>query len=327
METSGKPLSGNSVQWLFSIGPASRPRSAVGRWQEWTGYFWIVVSTVVMIGSFFPPLLVPFVGVPFGEIVGWTRTRDEGYNYICLYGFDGAFRIGFMYIVLGRAEVESFLFSSTFMRAAIIGPFVAVLAWLGVLFLGVAGLIVFMDILTPFTALILWEQTRYKERFRLDKPDKVWWKVWLSLPQSDYRRSKISHVIEYESVLQSAYFLVCMVFPGIMYAATGFFEAKYELGLLSATAGLLFVSAGLTPIVVSRSGDLYGGNGIWIARYIVWLRWVSLACGFGLCAVGLLPWKSWLILQWVNMAGLIVTTAYYLREPLRDNLVAATQPS
>jgi len=322
MQSAGKQLSGNSVQWLFAIGPATRPRSAVGRWQELTGYFWIIVGIVVMIGCFSPPFLIPFVGIPLKDMLGWTWTRDEGYNYASIYGFDGAFRIGFMYLVLGRAEVESFLFSGAFMRAVIIGPFVAALAWLDVLFLGIAGLIVFIDILTPFTALILWEHTRYKERFRLDKPDKVWWKVWLSFPQSDYRRSRISHVIEYESVLQSAYFLLCMVFPSIPYAEKGFFESRYELGMLSATAGLLFVTAGLTPIILARGGDLYGGKGIWIARYIVWSRWVSLACGFVLCAVGLIPWTSWLILQWVNIVGLLVTTAFYLNEPLSDNPVA-----
>ncbi len=319
MEKSGKQLSGNSIQWLFAYGPAARPRTAVGRWQELTGYIWVFVGTVVLIGSFFPPFLVPFVGVPLGDILGWVWRREQGYDYASLYGFDGAFRIGFMYVVLGRAEVESFLFSGMFMRILIIGPFVASLALAGLLFHGVAGLIVFVDILTPFTALILWEQTRYKERFRLDNPNKPWWRVWLSLPQSDYRRSRISHVIEYESVLQSAYFLLCMVFPTITYTAKGFFESRFELGMLSATAGLLFVTAGLTPIIIMRGGDLYGGKGIWAARYIVWSRWVSLACGVGLCAVGLLPWTSWLLLQWVNILGLTVTTTFYLKEPLRDN--------
>src|SRR5437879_6168877 len=143
MEISSTQLSGNSSQWLFGIGPATRPRSAVGRWQECTGYFWIIVGTVVMIGSFFPPFLVPFVGVPLGDMLGWVWRRDQGYNYASIYGFDGAFRIGFMYVVLGRAEVETFLFSTAFMRAAIIGAFVAVLAWLGVLFLPFSSLIVF----------------------------------------------------------------------------------------------------------------------------------------------------------------------------------------
>ncbi len=319
MQTSGKQLSGNSLQWLFSYGPAARQRTGVGRWQELNGYFWIIVGTVVMFGCFFPPLLVPFVQAPLSTMLGWTWKRSQGYDYASIYGFDGAFRIGFMYVVLARAEVEAFLFSGAFMRALVIAPFAVTLALMGYLFRPVAGMILFVDVLTPVTALIIWEQTRYKERFRLDKPDKVWWKVWFSFPQSDYRRSRISHVIEFESVLQATYFLVCMMFPILTYTAKGFFESRLELGMLSATAGLLFVTAGLTPIIIMRSGDLYGGKGIWAARYVVWSRWVSLACGFGLCAVGLIPWKSWLLFQWVNMLGLIVATTFYLKEPLSDN--------
>jgi len=86
---------------------------------------------------------------------------------------------------VARAEVESFVFSTIFMRSLIIGPFVAMLAWLGVLFMGVSVLIVFVDIFTPVTTLLIWEHTRYRERFRHGDPGKSWWVVWLSVPQSD----------------------------------------------------------------------------------------------------------------------------------------------
>jgi hypothetical protein len=205
------------------------------------------------------------------------------------------------------------------MRALIIGPFVAALAWLGVLFQGVASLILFIDILTPIVALLIWEHTRYQRRFRHDSPDKPWWKVWLSIPQDDYHRTRISYVIEFESVLQSAYFLVLMVFPSWAYQAAGFFEPRFELGMLSATAGLLFVTMGLTPIVLMRTGGLYGGRGIWAARYVIWSRWVTLACGVVLCAIGLVPWSSWVVLHAVNIMGLVTTTVIFMREPERDN--------
>jgi hypothetical protein len=211
-----RQLSGSALQWLFSYGPAARRRTAVGRWQESTGYVWLLVGTVVMVGSFVPPLLIPFVGVRLDQSIGWWWHPSDGFNYASLYGFDGGFRIAFMYIVLGRAEVESFMFSTIFMRALIIGPFVAVLAWLGVLFLGVASLILFMDILTPVTALLIWEHSRYRTRHRLDDPNKAWWQVWLSIPQDDYRRTRVSYVIEYESVIHSYYFMVLMVLPSFM---------------------------------------------------------------------------------------------------------------
>lgn len=311
-----------ALQWLFSYGPAQRLRSAVGRWQEATGYFWILVGTVVMVGSLVPPLLIPFVGVRLDQQIGWSWRPENGFNYASLYGFDGAFRIGFMYVVIGRAEVEAFLFSTIFMRFLIIGPFVAALAWLGVLFLGVASLIVFVDILTPIVALLAWDHSRYSERYRVDHPDKAWWAVWLSVPQHHYERTRISYIIEYESVLQSAYFLVCMIFPSITYAAHGFFEPRFELGMLSATAGLLFVTVGLTPIVIMRTGGMYGGRGIWAARYVIWSRWLSLTCGMALCAIGLIPWSAWLILHWVNMLGLVTISVLYARETEHDNHLA-----
>jgi len=130
---------------------------------------------------------------------------------------------------------------------------------------------------------------------------------------------RISYVIEYESVLQSSYFLLCMVFPSLVYSASGFFEPRYELGMLSATAGLLFVTVGLTPIVLMRSGGSYGGRGVWAARYVIWSRWLSLTCGAALCVVGLVPWTAWLLLHWVNIAGLVVTSIAYLKESETDN--------
>ena len=197
-----RSLSGNSVQWLLAIGPAQRQRTAVGRWQEATGYFWILVGVVAMLGSFIPPLLAPFVGVPLADTIGWSWRREHGFNYASLYGFDGAFRIGFMYVLVARAEVESFVFNTIFLRSMIVAPFGAILTWLGLLFMGVSAMVVFIDIFTPVTTLLIWEQTRYRERFRHGDPGKSWWKVWLSLPQTDYRRTRISYVLEYEAVLQ-----------------------------------------------------------------------------------------------------------------------------
>ena len=320
-----RSLSGNSVQWLLAIGPAQRQRTAVGRWQEATGYFWILVGVVAMLGSFIPPLLAPFVGVPLADTIGWSWRREHGFNYASLYGFDGAFRIGFMYVLVARAEVESFVFNTIFLRSMIVAPFGAILTWLGLLFMGVSAMVVFIDIFTPVTTLLIWEQTRYRERFRHGDPGKSWWKVWLSLPQTDYRRTRISYVLEYEAVLQGSYFLLCMVFPSLVYSAPGFFEPRFELGMLSATAGLLFITVGLTPIVLLRSGGLYGGRGIWAARYVIWTRWLSLTSGVALCLVGLVPWTAWLLLHWVNIAGLAVTTVAYLREPERDNQPLPTE--
>ena len=122
-------------------------------------------------------------------------------------------------------------------------------------------------------------------------------------------------------MLQSAYFLVLMVFPGIMYTQAGFFEPRFEQGMLSATAGLLFVTVGLTPIMLMRTGTMYGGKGIWAARYVVWSRWVSLACGVALCAIGLIPWTAWAILHWVNCLGLVVVTVCFIRESECDSHV------